>query len=246
MPTSENKLIRFVEQLARAELTDCIDPGVEGEPWQTLARLLEEVRRGWQAERDAAVDQATRQVIALSDLASRDGLTGLLNRRAMNASLEKGLRRSKQEHKPLSVAMLDLDLFKQTNDHYGHAAGDAVLREVADVMRTNVRQYDSACRAGGEEFVIIFPGAPRSVAHARITSILQCIRELEIQHDQVVIKSTASAGLASYPEDGTEPNQLLEAADAALYRAKAAGRDRLEPPAEVVLELEPTPHDVAR
>lgn len=230
MSSSQDKVLRFAELLAKGELTDAVEDGVVGEPWSRLAEHLEKIRREWQAERGAAVEQAVRQVTALSDVANRDGLTGLLNRRAMTATLTKEVRRAKADNKTLAVAMIDLDHFKRTNDTFGHAAGDAVLCAVGRLLKDSVREGDSACRPGGEEFVLVLPGITPRAAYARLSSLVGKIRALPITHDGRVIQTTASVGLACFPQEGEDMESLLRLADEAMYRAKTSGRDRLAPP----------------
>jgi len=124
--------------------------------------------------------------------------------------------------------MLDLDHFKKFNDVHGHEAGDSVLRETASFLAANVRAEDVVCRFGGEEFVIILPTADLAAAHGRAEKICSNLRLLEVVHQgQPVGTVTVSVGVAAIPEHGATPQRLLEAADAALYRAKREGRNRV-------------------
>ena len=124
--------------------------------------------------------------------------------------------------------MLDLDHFKKFNDTYGHEAGDSVLRETASLLVKSVRSEDFVCRYGGEEFVVVLPTADLRAAEARAERIRTRFRELVVMHQgRSVGAITASIGVAAMPEQGMSEKELLQAADAALYRAKRAGRDRV-------------------
>jgi diguanylate cyclase (GGDEF)-like protein/PAS domain S-box-containing protein len=157
-----------------------------------------------------------------------DPLTGLYNRRYLEDILERETRRAVRAEHGLSVIMLDLDHFKRFNDTYGHDAGDIVLRETAQLLVKSVRAEDIVCRYGGEEFVIILPMADFKIAYARAERIRAKVHELNLLYrGEAVGRITVSSGVAALPEHGMLPKQLLEAADAALYRAKAEGRDRV-------------------
>jgi diguanylate cyclase (GGDEF)-like protein/PAS domain S-box-containing protein len=165
---------------------------------------------------------------ALRDQSIRDALTGLFNRRYLEEILERETRRAVRSEHVLGVLMLDLDHFKQFNDTYGHEAGDTVLRETAAFLTRSVRAEDIVCRFGGEEFVIILPLADLTATQARAERIRSKLRELTILHQgKAVGIVTVSVGVAELPQHGTTPKTLLEAADAALYRAKREGRDRV-------------------
>jgi diguanylate cyclase (GGDEF)-like protein len=155
-------------------------------------------------------------------------LTGLYNRRYLTEMLEREIRRAVRAAQSLGVLILDLDHFKKFNDTYGHEAGDTVLRETASFLGKSIRVEDIACRFGGEEFVIILPTADLNSARVRAEKIRSKIRELAVLHQgQSLGMITVSIGVAALPEHGTDPKALLEAADAALYRAKREGRDRV-------------------
>jgi diguanylate cyclase (GGDEF)-like protein/PAS domain S-box-containing protein len=165
---------------------------------------------------------------ALRTQSINDPLTGLYNRRYLEEMLEREIRRAVRAGQQLGLLMLDLDHFKRFNDTYGHDAGDAVLRETASFLRRSVRVEDIACRFGGEEFVIILPTADLSASQGRAERIRSKICDLTVLHQgNSVGKITVSVGVAAVPAHGTSPKELLEAADAALYRAKREGRDRV-------------------
>jgi diguanylate cyclase (GGDEF)-like protein/PAS domain S-box-containing protein len=175
---------------------------------------------------------------ALRDQAIRDPLTGLYNRRYMEEMLERETLRAVRAEQGLGVLMLDLDHFKKFNDIYGHDAGDTVLREAAAFLLKSVRAEDIVCRFGGEEFIVILPVADLKVTQARAERIRSKLRELPVLHQgQPLGMVTVSVGVAELPQHGTSRKELIEAADAALYRAKREGRDRVvvaaaAPPAE--------------
>lgn len=169
------------------------------------------------------------QTQILAKLAAFDELTGLYNRRAMIGALEATLKRMRVYRSPLSVLMMDLDHFKNVNDNYGHAAGDAVLREFARRLGTAVRQADIRCRYGGEEFCVLLPETGGEGAQVIAERIRKAIEQplFPIDKDKE-IPVTVSIGLATLmPKEDLEPAMLLENADKALYRAKQEGRNRV-------------------
>ncbi len=162
----------------------------------------------------------------LREQATRDPLTGLFNRRYLLDTLPRELHRALRLKAPLSIAMLDLDLFKRINDTFGHDAGDLVLRESGRVLMENVRKSDIACRYGGEEFVLVLPDSPLEDARHRIEQLRILLETLEIRHEgQLLGTMTVSGGIAAAPEHAANTEELLRAADAALYAAKRAGRN---------------------
>ncbi|HEV2323184.1 MAG TPA: diguanylate cyclase [Terracidiphilus sp.] len=165
---------------------------------------------------------------ALRAQSIKDPLTGLYNRRYLAEMMEREIRRAVRSEQSLGVLMLDLDHFKKFNDTYGHDAGDTVLREAASFLTRSIRVEDIVCRYGGEEFVVILPTADLNASQARAERIRSKMRELAVLHQgQSLGMITASVGVAALPQHGTSPKALLEAADAALYRAKREGRDRV-------------------
>lgn len=158
----------------------------------------------------------------------RDPLTGLFNRRHMEEALELELHRAQRSGLPVAIILLDLDHFKQVNDTFGHPAGDAVLRAVARVLHRRCRAGDVACRLGGEEFVLLLPGSSLPVAVDRAETIREVVKGLQVSYGEEIVHSvTMSVGVATFPEHGATSQALIRAADAALYRAKNGGRDKL-------------------
>jgi diguanylate cyclase (GGDEF)-like protein/PAS domain S-box-containing protein len=175
---------------------------------------------------------------ALREMALRDGLTGMYNRRYLEDALNRELHRAERSGKPVSVVMIDIDHFKHFNDKYGHDASDFVLSAVARAIMKCIRPSDIACRYGGEELAVVLPEANLESACARAEQLRLTIRNNNLVHlGQTLPAPTASFGVAVYPANGTKPADLLKAADQALYRAKQEGRDRVcaateEAPAE--------------
>ncbi len=163
----------------------------------------------------------------LADQSLRDSLTGLYNRRYAEETLEREIARAKREVAGLSVLMLDLDHFKRFNDEFGHDAGDTALREAATILVESVRTSDVVSRIGGEEFLLLLPGASLEVALRKSETMRQKLKALELFHrGRRLPPLTFSAGIAAFPGNGETREALLRAADTALYEAKHAGRDR--------------------
>lgn len=155
-----------------------------------------------------------------------DPLTGLFNRRYLESVLDRELEFAQRDAHRVGVIMLDLDHFKMVNDEFGHAAGDVVLRGVADVLRARLRIYDSACRYGGEELVIVVPGAGPAECQTLAEALRAQLAEATYSDAGRELPSvTASFGIAVYADNGRTTEDLLRAADAALYAAKEAGRN---------------------
>jgi diguanylate cyclase (GGDEF)-like protein len=164
----------------------------------------------------------------LREQSARDSLTGLFNRRYMEESLDREIRRATREGYGLGILLADLDNFKQLNDTFGHAAGDAVLRRIGRFLAGAVRSEDIACRFGGEEFVVILPKASLDDAYRRAEALREGIKAGSLDEpDPFSPTATMSVGVAAYPEHGTSAAQLILASDSAMYLAKAQGRDRV-------------------
>jgi diguanylate cyclase (GGDEF)-like protein len=163
----------------------------------------------------------------LLDLSMRDPLTGLFNRRHLDSALPLQERRARSHGSSLGVITFDLDWFKRLNDTYGHDAGDAALQLFAQILRESSRTDDIACRSGGEEFVVVLPGADLSGALRRAERIRETLAAHTVRHGDISLPPiTVSAGIAAFPDNGNSLTEVLRAADQALYRVKDAGRNR--------------------
>ncbi len=169
-------------------------------------------------------------------LATRDSLTGLANRRLFDESLQREVARAQRLATPVSLLVFDVDHFKQVNDTYGHQTGDTVLREVADALVANTKNYDVAARYGGDEFVVLLPGCHRDdamrVAERVRHGIARAVGEAPV---------TISAGVATVPDNASDAERLMAAADAALYEAKRTGRDRVSSSGRNIEVVPPAP-----
>ncbi len=171
-----------------------------------------------------------RQVMCQLDLnlqAMRDPLTGLYNRRQLEESLHREVLRARRLGGTVGVMAIDVDHFKRVNDTLGHEVGDNALRGIAEELASCVREEDIACRAGGEEFVIILPGAGKTALRSRAEAVRRTIERAQIPAGDGTLKLTVSIGLASFPAYGDSGQAVLRAADVALYKAKGAGRNRV-------------------
>jgi len=164
----------------------------------------------------------------LERLVTTDTLTGLYNRRGLLERLKIEIERYHRHRQPFALAMLDLDSFKPINDEHGHLFGDLVLRAIGERMLRSVRTLDTAARFGGDEFALILPQTDAAGAQRVCERILRAVSALEISHGGVSVRATMSLGLAFLPSEGiATAEELLDAADIALYRAKRAGRNRV-------------------
>jgi diguanylate cyclase (GGDEF)-like protein len=176
--------------------------------------------------RTRELEQANR---LLMDIANRDVLTGLANRRRLEMELERSISFSGRTGQPVAVIMLDLDNFKVCNDTAGHLVGDNILRAVASTLRSRVRVTDLVVRWGGDEFCILVPATRPQGAVAAAESLVEAVGEAAatVSLPEPLQPPTASAGVACFPEDGEDPDTLIQHADAALYQVKATGRGRV-------------------
>ena len=164
----------------------------------------------------------------LNEQAIRDPLTGLYNRRFLEETLWRDLARCQRRKSPLSVVMLDLDHFKRFNDLFGHDTGDLLLRGLGTLIRENLRKGDLSCRYGGDEFVLVLPDSNLSDTQRRVGHICELLKTIKLPCGGPGTSAvTVSAGIAGAGVHGFTPNELLRAADTALYAAKKTGRDRV-------------------
>ncbi|NCC86346.1 MAG: GGDEF domain-containing protein [Clostridia bacterium] len=186
-----------------------------------LGILIKSLLVSYLDERDTALSFVKR----LENLSLKDPLTGIFNRRYLFSYLESAIKSSPKDHIPLCIVMYDIDNFKVLNDTYGHVVGDEVLRAVAKVLVDNCREYDIVSRYGGEEFIIVFPGAKESDAFVRADKIREDIESTYFS-PSISKPVTISGGVAFY-EPGMSASNLINIADSNMYIAKNSGRNRI-------------------
>jgi diguanylate cyclase (GGDEF)-like protein len=169
-----------------------------------------------------------RETLRLQAL--RDPMTGLFNRRFVEDWIDREVDRAEHAGETLGVMMADVDHFKEINDVYGHDAGDMLLKAIADAIRGSMRGGDVPCRYGGEEFLILIANIDAATLAARAEQLRSSVARIRLEHRGEPLRMvTVSVGIAVYPHDGKSATEVLAAADAALYSAKRAGRDRVHP-----------------
>lgn len=162
---------------------------------------------------------------SLRTMVDQDGLTGLYNRRCANRKLEQALQKSAESGTSLCLALGDIDFFKKINDTYGHACGDAVLKQVAQTLKAHIRKYGFVARWGGEEFLIVLEESEMTEALWVLENLRAAIANLEIPYEDKLIHTTMTIGVVA--NDGSGPDNLLRAVDNVLYEGKSAGRNRV-------------------
>jgi diguanylate cyclase (GGDEF)-like protein len=172
--------------------------------------------------------EQTRLLKQIHNLAVRDALTGLFNRRELHRFIDYEIIKSKRYHHSFSILLMDVDNFKEINDRFGHRTGDEVLIRVADVLNTTMRACDLPCRYGGDEFIVVLPETPGSQAVYGAERLRKTVESLDIHslNDEMPIEkvtATLSIGISGYPEDSELGDRLIELADKALYQAKHLG-----------------------
>jgi diguanylate cyclase (GGDEF)-like protein len=196
-----------------------------------LEKILEE-------QRNLAINCAEQISIAIANLklrdqlrdqSIRDPLTGLFNRRYLLESCRREFARAARAGQHVSLLSIDVDHFKKYNDNHGHDAGDMVLRVVGECLRNGFRKEDIPCRFGGEEFIVVLPGATPADAVERADKLRGSVESLVVRYfDRNLPQVSISVGVATFPDCGDNPEALIKAADEALYRAKENGRNRVE------------------
>ncbi len=181
-----------------------------------LAYVAMVVAREQRASRDAAIR-----------LSTVDPLTGLFNRTFFFAAVDREIARSLRSGRGFCVLMMDVDELKTVNDRYGHFHGDRLLRSVGDAVRSGVRRIDTPARYGGDEFVVLCPETDPTGAFVLAEKIRQGVRDLDLDAPNVRIEASASIGVVSFPDDGRSADELLIAADQAMYASKRRGKDRV-------------------
>jgi diguanylate cyclase (GGDEF)-like protein len=172
----------------------------------------------------------------LTILQGQDALTGLVNRRGFDQSMAMEVERSSRFKTPLTLCIMDLDNFKAVNDTYGHPCGDTVIKTMASILLNEMRMIDTAARIGGEEFAVLLPGTGLTRAMVLLHRIQAMVRDTQILCEEAKLRMTMSMGVASYRGKLTpDPAKLMAEADKALYKAKRAGKNRIE--AAPILDL---------
>lgn len=215
---------RTTESLDQMELLDGRTIERTGRPQWLNGQVIGRVWSYRDITNSKRVEEALRKSEAQQrEIANQDGLTGLFNRRHILERLDEEIARSERTLERFSIAMLDLDHFKQINDQHGHIVGDDVLRVFTRDVTTRLRRTDRAGRYGGEEFLLILPHTRLDGARGLVDEVRQHVARKR----EDLPRFTVSAGVAEYPKDATDATRLIEVADARLYQAKHEGRDRV-------------------
>lgn len=173
-------------------------------------------------------DQLEESREQLREQSIRDPLTGLYNRRYLEETLDREFYRVERNQEPLSIVIFDVDNFKEINDQYGHLAGDTIIIHISEILQNNFRRSEIVCRYGGDEFLVVLPGANVDQTYLRFEKIREMVAGFSTPNEEGTSEQvTISAGIAAYPRSGLEPARVIEAADHALYHAKASGRNRI-------------------
>ncbi len=226
----------YTESHAQAALAFAAQAAIALENARSYERSQREVAERRRAEEElrdanlrlqAQIAEVELLQVRLREQAIRDPLTGLFNRRYFTETLQRELARCRREERPLSLALLDLDHFKEINDAFGHEAGDRVLEAFGGFLRERTRDGDVACRYGGEEFVVLLPGAPGQAASARAEEWRGALQRFRVAHSGRDLGVTISAGIAEFPTHAGTHDDLIRIADVALYQAKREGRNRV-------------------
>jgi diguanylate cyclase (GGDEF)-like protein len=224
----------YTDEHAQTALAFASQAAVALENARAYERVRHEVeeRRRAEDELREANENLTRRMAEIETLqeslreqALRDPLTGLFNRRYLMETVQREIERCRRDDCPLSVVLFDVDHFKAVNDSLGHEAGDQILVAVSRYLQSQVRSADVACRYGGEEFVVVLADTPLDVAIRRAEEWRVAMREIEPH--VAGRRTTVSVGVAAAPDHGDSADEVIRAADEAMYAAKAAGRDRV-------------------
>lgn len=189
--------------------------------------LMEQALKAANERLQAHVMEIESLQVQLQEQAIRDPLTGLFNRRYLQETLDREIARAGRGDRSIGLIIMDIDHFKKVNDAHGHRAGDKVLKALGELLQANIRTEDIPCRYGGEEFVIVLPGAGLEVAHERAELIRAKFEAMRVPYGNQELFATMSFGVAAFPIHGLNSDAVLIRADRALYRAKQSGRNRV-------------------
>jgi diguanylate cyclase (GGDEF)-like protein len=230
----------FAAELTGASL--CLPMQAQGETVGLFSLIIDSLEKT-SKEKVAFARRVSEQIsLAVANLnlqkklleqSIRDPLTKLFNRRYLEATLVRELKRAERNKEAVGILVMDIDFFKRFNDTMGHDAGDALLARFAILLEQNVRKEDIVCRYGGEEFVIVLPKANLQQAIDRAEKICEATRKLKINGSEKITAVSVSIGVSEYPMHGTTGPDLITIADSALYRAKHNGRDQVMPATSV-------------
>jgi diguanylate cyclase (GGDEF)-like protein len=211
--TKQKRVLRLVQGIVESTAQNALTP-------EQMARLLRAMH-----DFDRVADRLDSGITtSLTDI---DELTGLLNRAAMLRDLDRERAQARRTGNPFTVAMVDVDHFKKVNDEYGHSFGDVCLEVLAERFVESIRPRDQVYRYGGEEFLVLLPDTPLATARSVLERLRRRACERAISDGKNTVSLSVSVGAAE-PVSNEEPSAVLDRADAALYRAKEAGRNRLE------------------
>jgi diguanylate cyclase (GGDEF)-like protein len=219
-----------IPMMAQGDAMGILHIRIEAPPGQDQPHLTESKQQIARAMADSmALAMANLKLrIFLREQSIRDSLTGLFNRRYLDETLEREFNRAARMQRTVGIIMLDLDHFKGFNDTFGHEAGDILLQRLGEFLKQHLRGGDIACRYGGEEFILILPEVSLEHVQRRAEQLREEVKHLNIQYNDAALTApTLSLGIAMFPEHGETSQQVLSAADAALYTAKGNGRDRV-------------------
>lgn len=199
--------------------------GIRQDRLQRLTDSLEEQVQAKTASLEHALEETRQANQTIAHMAEHDALTGLLNRRRFQLELEKWSQFSLRYKRSVALVFIDLDEFKFINDSYGHGAGDRYLSGIADLLASVLRNTDILSRWGGDEFAVLLPETPREAAMEVADKLLRSLNQASIDIGDRKVQPRASIGMALFPEHGSDLNEIMVYADAAMYEAKAAGRN---------------------